>query len=216
MNAELNTFAMKKMTLSLLAATALLFSACGQPTYDADKPQESCTKMMEGLDDGKKMEFAKAVQKITIAAMLKQDMSLLQLAAISQDPEKAKELLRCMDGKTVDEIIAMADSLSAEDEKEPASAPAPTPAEPADELDKEIDSLEKELDKELDNMEKEIRQAADELDKELDNMEKELDKEFEAMEKEIDEAVEQLDEEIDDVLNELNEELEADADDEDV
>lgn len=209
---------MKKITLSLLAATALFFSACDRPTYDADNPQESSAKMLEGLDDGKKMEFAKAVQKITIDGMLKQDMSLLELAAISQNPEKAKELLRCMDGKTVDEIIAMADKLSAADEQE--TAPAPAPAEPVEkaaqeatgELDQVIDSLEKELDKELDNMEKEIRQAADELDKELDNMEKELDKELEAMEKEIDEAIEEFDKEVDDVLHELEEEL----DDEDV
>ena len=35
----------------------------------------------------------------------------MEMAKISKDPEKSKEHLRCLDGKTVEEIIDMAKNI---------------------------------------------------------------------------------------------------------
>lgn len=102
---------MKKIPMYLLTAAALLLASCGPATYDSNNPEESSAKMLEECTPEQKQEFARAIQKITLDSIKKKNMSLMQLAQISQNPEKAKELLQCIDGKTVEEIIEMSKSL---------------------------------------------------------------------------------------------------------
>ncbi len=100
---------MKKIPTLLATAAALLLTACGPATYDIDKPEESSAEMLKDLTQEEKIQFSKALQKITIKRINEEKLSLMDLVKISEDPEKMKELLRCIDGKTVEEIIKMAE-----------------------------------------------------------------------------------------------------------
>lgn len=95
---------MKKITTLLATAAALLFSACGPATYDIDNPEES----LKHLSQEEKIEFGIAVQRITMKRMEEENMSLMGMLKLSQDPEKMKDFLRsAIDGKTIEEIIEM-------------------------------------------------------------------------------------------------------------
>lgn len=99
---------MKKIPTLLATAAALILTACGPATYDIDNPEESSAAMLKDLSQGEKAKFGTAVQKITFKRLEEENLSLMDLVKISKDPEKMKELLRCLDGKSVEEIIEMA------------------------------------------------------------------------------------------------------------
>lgn len=148
---------MKKYTMCMIAAAALLFSSCGQKenTYDSNNPQASIAKMTENMSAGDKVELQLAIQKIMMKEIGKSDKPFAAALQLAKNPEKAVEYTRCLDGLTAQEIIAMAGS--------------------GQELGKAINEMEKEIDK-----------AADELDKVFDDMEKDLDKAFDELERELD------------------------------
>ncbi len=73
-----------------------------------ENPEESVAKMLEPLTSAEKEKFVNAIGKITFKRIREENMSLMEFAKISNDPEKMKELMRCIDGKTVDEIIELA------------------------------------------------------------------------------------------------------------
>lgn len=98
---------MKTHAKLLVTLTALLLTACGPATYDIDNPEESTAKMLKDLSQDEKEQFGKAVQKITFKRLKEENLSLMDLVKISKDPEKMKELLHCLDGKSVEEIIEM-------------------------------------------------------------------------------------------------------------
>ncbi|MBR5894041.1 MAG: hypothetical protein IKZ13_00685 [Akkermansia sp.] len=99
---------MKKIKKLLLTTVAILLTACGPATYDIENPEESVAKMLEPLTSAEKEKFVNAIGKITFKRIREENMSLMEFAKISKDPEKMKELMRCIDGKTVDEIIELA------------------------------------------------------------------------------------------------------------
>ena len=107
---KIKTMNMKKLSV-LLLATTVLFSSCGQPTYDIDNPEESSAEMVKNLSAEEKVAFARAVQKITLHELNKKGLSLMEMARLAKNPEAAKELLRCLDGKSVDEIIELSKNL---------------------------------------------------------------------------------------------------------
>ena len=98
---------MKKIPTLLVTAAALILTACGPATYDIDNPEESSAEMLKDLTQDEKVKFGIAVQKITFKRLKEENLSLMDLVKISKDPEKMKELLRCLDGKSVEEIIEM-------------------------------------------------------------------------------------------------------------
>lgn len=69
------TMNMKKLSVLLLAA-AVLFSSCGQPTYDIDNPEESSAEMVKNLSAEEKVAFARAAYSLT----LQYQVALLELA----------------------------------------------------------------------------------------------------------------------------------------
>ena len=88
----------------MVTAAALLLTACGPATYDIDNPEES----LKHLTQEEKIEFGIAVQKITMKRMEEENMSLMGMLKLSQDPEKMKDFLRsAIDGKTIEEIKEM-------------------------------------------------------------------------------------------------------------
>lgn len=99
---------MKKFQTLIVTTAALLLSACGPATYDIENPEESSAAMLKDLSQDEKVKFGTAVQKITFKRLEEENLSLMDLVKISKDPEKMKELLRCLDGKSVEEIIEMA------------------------------------------------------------------------------------------------------------
>ncbi|MBE6417201.1 MAG: hypothetical protein E7033_01900 [Akkermansiaceae bacterium] len=79
---------MKKIvTMAMLAASALVFTSCGDPTFDASNEVESIKAIGESLDGDaeKAKEFGFAYAKLKLQGKVKE-----------------------MDGKTADEIIEMA------------------------------------------------------------------------------------------------------------
>lgn len=79
---------MKKIvTMAMLAASALVFTSCGDPTFDASNEVESIKAIGEALDGDaeKAKEFGFAYAKLKLQGKVKE-----------------------MDGKTADEIIEMA------------------------------------------------------------------------------------------------------------
>lgn len=107
---------MKHLLMAVPVAMALLLSACGGPTFDgssAEKAQSSMQAMTEELSEDKKREFAMA-----FASLTSQHAMSLMGAAMS-DPLKAQQkmqesseqLMKELDGKSVDDIIDMANAL---------------------------------------------------------------------------------------------------------
>ncbi len=79
---------MKKIvTMAMLAASALVFSSCGEPTFDSSNEKESIKAMGEAMDGDtqKAKDFGFAYAKLKMQGKVKE-----------------------MDGKTADEIIEMA------------------------------------------------------------------------------------------------------------
>lgn len=101
----------KKLSMMMLTVAAALLSSCGPATFDIDNPEESTNKMLESLSNKDKIAFVQAVQQITLHQLREQGLSLMEMAKISKDTEKSKEILRCLDGKTVVEIIDMAKNI---------------------------------------------------------------------------------------------------------
>ena len=102
------TIKMRKSSKLLATLITLLLTACGPATYDIDNPEESSKKMLEELTQDEKVQFGKALQKITLRNLQEKNLNLIELIQLSKDPEKVKELLQCLDGKTVEEIVEMA------------------------------------------------------------------------------------------------------------
>lgn len=98
---------MKKITKLFVALAALLLTACGPATYDINNPEESTAKMLEDRTQDEKVQFGKALQKITLKQLQERNISLMEMIHLSKDPEKVQELLRCIDGKSFEEIIEM-------------------------------------------------------------------------------------------------------------
>lgn len=98
---------MKKNTKLLVTLAALFLTACGPATYDIDNPEESYAEMLKDRSQDEKVRFNIAIQKITLKRLEEENMSLMGLVKISRNPEEMKELLRCLDGKSVEEIIEM-------------------------------------------------------------------------------------------------------------
>ena len=67
--------------------------------------------MLKDLSAEEKEALARAVQKNTFHELNKKGLSLMKMAKLAKNPEAAKELLRCLDGKTVDEIIELSKNL---------------------------------------------------------------------------------------------------------
>lgn len=102
------TIKMTKPPKLLATLATFLLTACGPATYDIDNPKESTEKMLEELTQDEKVQFGKALQKITLRRLQEKKLKLIELIQLSKDPEKVKEILQCLDGKTVEEILELA------------------------------------------------------------------------------------------------------------
>lgn len=86
----------KLCTLLLCAAMLVVTSCGGEPTFDADKPEESIKLMMEGLEPEKQKEFQGAMLIIGLGAAF--------------SGSSAENPLKKIDGKTAEEIINLVKS----------------------------------------------------------------------------------------------------------
>lgn len=86
---------MKHKLYALLLCTAMfMVTSCGgEPTFDADKPEESVKLMLEELEPEKQKEFQGAMLIIGLGA------------AFSRNA--AENPLQKIDGKTAEEIISL-------------------------------------------------------------------------------------------------------------
>ncbi len=83
-----------KLTTIFLCAGMLAMTSCGSdPTFDADKPEESVKLMLEELEPEKQKEFQGAMLIIGLGA------------AFSRNA--AENPLQKIDGKTAEEIISL-------------------------------------------------------------------------------------------------------------
>lgn len=109
---------MKKILAILLLV--LLFGCSSQPTIDASSDEAlkaSIENVQNSLSDDKKMEFRQAVLSIALQSF---DPSQMMQQSGSDNDDATMVYLQAIkdriDGKTADEIIALAESLRKESE----------------------------------------------------------------------------------------------------
>lgn len=221
---------------STTAFLILCLSACGPATYDSEKAEESLQAIVEDMNADEKKSFNQAFQKVMLNQLSQESNPLSALATLANNPEKVKEYTACMNGKSAEEIIAMANRIESSAKQQNAAVQSST-AKPksfiewaeqtekdmanfekkldsaAAELKRELDNAEAAFNKELSNFEKKLDKAAAELERELDTDDEDSDSEID---KEIDRAFEKAERELDRIEKEMDEaldELDEDSDD---
>ena len=202
---------------STTAFLILCLSGCGPATYDSEKAEESLQAIVEDMNADEKKSFNQAFQKVMLNQLSHESNPLSALATLANNPEKVKEYTACMNGKSAEEIIAMADMIESSAKQQKAAAKSST-TEPesfiewAKQTEKDLDNFEKKLDSAAAELKRELDNAGAALNKELSNFEKKLDKAAAELERELDTDDEDADDEIDKEIDRAFEKAERELD----
>ncbi|MBR5889765.1 MAG: hypothetical protein IKY92_06970 [Akkermansia sp.] len=147
---------------STTAFLILCLSACGPATYDSEKAEESLQAIVEDMNADEKKSFNQAFQKVMLNQLSHESNPLSALATLANNPEKVKEYTACMNGKSAEEIIAMANRIESSAKQQNAAVQSST-AKP-----KSFIEWAEQTEKDMANFEKKLDSAAAELKRELD------------------------------------------------
>ncbi len=130
---------MKRFVLVLFAAAALLVTGC-EPTIDASSEESvktSIKQVKESLPEDRQKEFQDAVATVAFS-----DADMGAMMAGLQDGESLIDAAKTkLDGKSADEIFAMAEEVEARRAKEKAEREAKQRAEQLEQAQRDIGEL---------------------------------------------------------------------------
>jgi len=101
---------------AFVGLTLLLFG-CSEPTIDKDRPKESLSEVKAELSAEKLQEFEEAWKTVTSSA-ISEAMSTAFSGGEVDAEATADSYLKRLDGRTADEVIALADSIEKARERE--------------------------------------------------------------------------------------------------